>query len=98
MQLHEFIPRDQDVATFTDIVSMEVVNFRSPDPSFDFLTGMLKNASPACENVQINGPTKRKENNHDVAYAQVFCGREKGKTMALSSSSRCSKVKRTFIL
>jgi hypothetical protein len=75
----EQIPGNQTVANFTDILTSQ--NFpqqRGADPSA-FLRGVFQAAAGDCDGLRVNGPTARQEGGYPVAYAQVYCGLQKGK-------------------
>jgi hypothetical protein len=76
--MHEQIPGDQTVDSFTDILTDD--GFRElggRDPS-QFLRVVFDGFAKACDGVRLNGPVARSEGGFAVAYGQVYCGRKRG--------------------
>lgn len=79
---HEFIHNDQDVETYKDILSgQEFPGGRDPSA---FINGIFARMTPACETMKVNGPKTGTEGGFAVAYAQIYCGRQKGKDFGVN--------------
>jgi hypothetical protein len=77
--LWEFIPADQTIGAYRDIVSAESFpNLRGADPAA-FLRSLFPRFSGACVDVRVNGPTPRQQGGYAIAYAQIMCSQEVGK-------------------
>jgi hypothetical protein len=91
--MRESIPSEQDVADIKDIITLQAfANLKSSDPA-NFLEGMMKRSRSACENVRVNGPNKREEKGQDVAYGQVYCGKQRGKDYGVNMFIKVLKGK-----
>jgi len=76
--IHEQIPANQTVDGFSDILTDQ--GFRKlggKDPA-TFLKFIFTNITGACDGVRVNGPAVRTEGGFPVAYAQVYCGQQRG--------------------
>jgi hypothetical protein len=79
----EQIPASQTVDDFTDILTSQ--NFpqqRGVDPSV-YLRNVFQAAAGSCDGLRVNGPKAAMEGGYRVAYGQVFCGQEKGKSFGV---------------
>jgi hypothetical protein len=80
----EQIPANQTVANFTDILTSQ--NFpqqRGVDPSA-YLRNVFQAAAGSCDGLRVNGPKAAQEDGYRVAYAQVYCGQQKGKPFGVT--------------
>jgi hypothetical protein len=79
----EQIPGNQTADNFTDILTSQ--NFpaqRGVDPSV-YLRNVFQAAAGDCQGLRVNGPKAAQEGGYRVAYGQVFCGQQKGKTFGV---------------
>ena len=82
--LRELIPDGQRIETYRDILTAQSFpGARNTGPSA-YLQGIFKGVSRACTGVRVNGPKAGEENGFPVAYAQVYCGRQKGKDFGVN--------------
>ena len=78
MHMIEWIPSDQDASNVRDILTAQVLYAqRGMEPSL-FLRGTMVLTAKACERVKVNGPKEQAEDGYQVAYAQLYCVRQKG--------------------
>lgn len=76
--LREQIPADQKIDAYRDILTAQSFpQQKNTDPS-SFLKGMFSRVGGACDGVRVNGPKEQQENGYSIAYAQVYCGKQKG--------------------
>lgn len=76
--LREQIPADQEIDSYKDILTAQSFpQQKNADPS-SFLKGMFSRVAGACDGVRVNGPKAQEENGYRIAYAQIYCGRQKG--------------------
>ena len=75
--LHEQIPLDQRIDGYRDILTSQGFIGLHRDPS-DYLRSLFSLAAGACEAVRTNGPKAQTEGGYPVAYAQLYCSRQKG--------------------
>jgi hypothetical protein len=81
--MRESIPSDQEAPNHKDIFVSQAFNkLPSADPA-DFMNEMMKRSTSVCEKVRVNGPNTRTESGYEVAYGQVFCGKQKEKDFGL---------------
>jgi len=81
----EWIPADQQVESFKDILSAQAfIGLANTDPA-TFLRGMLAHVPADCDHVSVNGPKAASENGVDVAYGQFYCGQVKGQNFGTHS-------------
>ncbi len=77
--LRELIPADQKIETYRDILTAQGFPLEPGATPAGVVKGIFAGTSGACEGVRVNGPKETTENGFRVAYAQVYCGRQKGK-------------------
>ncbi|MGC3965643.1 MAG: hypothetical protein QM803_20620 [Rhodocyclaceae bacterium] len=76
--LREQIPADQKIEAYKDILTAQSFpQQKNVDPT-TFLKNLFAGVTTACERVKVNGPKAQEENGVPVAYAQIFCNRQKG--------------------
>ena len=76
--LREQIPANQAIDSYRDILTAQSFpQQRGVDPS-TYMRTVFQGVAGACDGVRVNGPTARQEGGHAVAYAQIYCGRQKG--------------------
>lgn len=81
--LIEQIPSDQVVEDYRDILTAQSFpELRGRDPS-DFLKGIFARSGRDCEGVRVNGPKAQTEGGSSVAYGQIYCGRQRGKSFGV---------------
>jgi hypothetical protein len=77
----EFIPTGQEVESYRDILTAQSfpgLQLRT-DPAA-FIRTINQGTRKTCGDVRINGPTTRHENGYVVAYAQIYCNRQTGRS------------------
>ena len=81
--LIERVPSDQSADHYKDIlVAMALPEKRGADPSVA-LRGIIQLAGGKCDAVRANGPKAQIEGGFNVAYGQVYCGRQRGTSFGL---------------
>jgi hypothetical protein len=80
--MREQIPADQTPEDFRDILTAQSFPQYQGSPA-GFLSGVFASAQKDCDALAVNGPKTLEEHGHLVAYAQVYCGRRKGKTYGM---------------
>lgn len=78
MLIREWIPADQTEADIKDILTEQHFFKGKPITPGDFLKGMFGQVSGACASLRVNGPFEHVENGFAIAYAQIYCSRQKG--------------------
>ena len=77
MLMIEWIPSDQAVPDVRDVLTVQVVHsLRGMEPT-QFVRGMMSLTAKACERTKVNGPKEQTEEGYAVAYAQIYCARQK---------------------
>jgi hypothetical protein len=76
--LHEQIPVGQSVGAFTDILTDQAFRKLAGRDPAQFLQLIFGSVVKACDGVKVNGPVTRAEGGYVVAYAQVYCGQQRG--------------------
>ncbi|MEN6080689.1 hypothetical protein [Chromobacterium piscinae] len=76
--LREQIPSDQKIETHKDILTAQSFPQQKTTEPSSFLKGMFSRVSEACDHVRVNGPKEQQEGGYTVAYAQIYCGKQKG--------------------
>jgi hypothetical protein len=80
---HEQIPADQDVNSFTDILSDQAfAKLAGYDPS-KFLTGLFQRINGGCTGLVVNGPAAAVEGGVTVVYGQAYCGQQNGQSFGV---------------
>ncbi|HEX3943701.1 MAG TPA: hypothetical protein VHW69_06415 [Rhizomicrobium sp.] len=80
-KLMEWIPANQSENAIDDILTEQVFfRLKNVDPSL-LIGNIFKSSMQACDRIRTNGPTRQMENGYPVAYAQVYCGHQKGTTI-----------------
>jgi hypothetical protein len=80
-KLLEWIPADQNENAINDILTEQVFyKLKSADPAM-FIGNIITGSTQACDRIRVNGPTRQTENGYPVAYAQIYCGHQKGTTI-----------------
>jgi hypothetical protein len=81
--IRELAPSNRPGPDYPDIVTAQTFpQAKGVDPS-TMLRRIFGAAQGACEQVKVNGPTPRREGGLPVAYAQVYCSRQNGKTFGV---------------
>ena len=76
--LREQIPPDQGIETYRDILTAQSFpQQKNADPT-SFLKGIFEQVGAVCENVRVNGPKEQLDGGYPIAYAQIYCGKQKG--------------------
>lgn len=82
--LMERVPAGQTVANYKDIlVAQSLPDQRGADPS-TALKGIFQLAGGTCQGVRANGPKAQVEGGYNVAYGQLYCGRQRGKSFGVT--------------
>jgi hypothetical protein len=82
--IRERLPSGQDLASYRDIVTYQAFgNLAGADPAA-FLRGLFARVGEACSGVRVNGPKAAREGGYDVAYAQIYCGLQKGQPFGVT--------------
>lgn len=80
-KLMEWIPANQSETVIDDILTEQVFyRLKNVDPAM-FMQTIVKGTAQACDHVRVNGPTRKTESGYPVAYAQIYCGHQKGTTI-----------------
>src|SRR4030095_3766812 len=82
--IREQIPRDQQLESYRDILTIQGFPKRPGMTPASFLRGVFASAQNACEAIRVNGPVEKTEGGHRVAYAQVYCGRQRGQSFGVN--------------
>jgi hypothetical protein len=77
MLMREWIPADQTEDDIKDILT-EQHFFKGHATPAEFVKGMFRQVGSQCGNLRVNGPVEHVENGFAVAYAQLYCARQKG--------------------
>jgi hypothetical protein len=87
MELVEWAPVDQTgnskglfvrQSAIRDILTKQIFyDLKDEDPSA-FVSKILAGVGKACQRARVNGPKAETENSYPVAYAQAYCGNQKG--------------------
>lgn len=76
--VREQIPANQQFETYQDIlVAQGFPKLRNINPAIYFSKGMFPMVNVFCENIRVNGPKELEEGGYPVAYAQIYCGKDK---------------------
>jgi hypothetical protein len=82
--LIERVPSGQTFRNYKDILSAQSFpDQRGVDPS-KALKGIFQLAGGSCDSVRVNGPKAQVEGGYNVAYGQVYCGRQRGKSFGVN--------------
>jgi hypothetical protein len=77
--LIEIIPSDQDINAYREILSAQSFPaLKGQDPA-EYLKGMFTRLGGSCDGARVNGPKAGLEQGAPVAYAQIYCGRQRGR-------------------
>jgi hypothetical protein len=80
-KLMEWIPANQSENAINDILTEQAFyRLKNVDPAL-LVGNIFKQTAQACDRVRTNGPTRQTENGYPVAYAQIYCGHQKGTTI-----------------
>lgn len=80
MTLQEFIPADQSRDGYRDILSVQSLpDSRTLAPA-PFLKIVISGVVYGCEHVSSTGPVEAREGDYNVAYGQIYCGRQIGQS------------------
>lgn len=77
--LRELIPADQTIETYRDILTAQGFPLAPGATPSAAIQGIFLGVSSVCDGARVNGSKASTENGLPVAYAQVYCGRQKGK-------------------
>jgi len=82
--IREWAPPSQRGPEYPDIVTAQSFpSARGEDPAA-FLRVIFGRTAGACDQVRVNGPVTHVEGGYRVAYAQVYCSHERGKTFGVN--------------
>lgn len=76
--LREQIPSDQKIEAYKDILTAQSFPQQKATEPSAFLKGMFSRVGGACDHVRVNGPKEQQEGGYAIAYAQIYCGKQKG--------------------
>lgn len=76
--LREQIPADQKIEAYKDILTAQSFPQQKNIDSAVFLKSLFSQIGAACERARVNGPKAQVEGGYPVAYAQVYCSKQKG--------------------
>jgi hypothetical protein len=80
-KLLEWIPADQNENAINDILTEQVFyKLKNADPAM-LIGSIFKSSAQACDRIRVNGPIRQTESGYPVAYAQIYCGHQKGTTI-----------------
>ncbi len=80
----EYLPSEQSVPDYKDMwVVQGFRTLKGKDPG-KFLSDMFTNAVQSCESVRVNGPKKSEDEGLEVAYGQLYCGRQAGQNFGVN--------------
>jgi hypothetical protein len=101
--MHEQIPANQTVSHFTDILTDQAFRQLAGRDPAQFLRLIFASVVKACDGVKVDGPVTRQEGGYVVAYAQVYCGQQRGQDFgvhifykAISGAAALYSVSREF--
>ena len=80
---HEHIPANQTVAGFTDILTDQSFNDHAGFDPAAYLKVVFAGIPNACSGARVTGPQVLQEGGYAVAYGQVYCGRQNGKSFGV---------------
>lgn len=81
--LREQIPAGQQIDAYKDILASQAFpQQRETDPAA-FLQGLFQRIGGQCSGVRVNGPKAAVEGGYNVAYAQIYCGRQNGQAFGV---------------
>jgi len=82
--LWEYVPADQSGDVHTEILDAQgFYRLKGVDPA-GYLQGLFGRTESQCNSVRVNGPVRQVEGGYNVAYAQIYCGRQNGQSFGLS--------------
>jgi hypothetical protein len=76
-RMRQWIPADQSEDDVRDVLTEQQFFRRTMTPA-EFVQGMFAQYAGQCTNLRVNGPVEHVENGFAVAYAQIYCSRQKG--------------------
>ncbi|MBX3481714.1 MAG: hypothetical protein KF842_15085 [Caulobacter sp.] len=78
--LREYVPADQTVDAYRDMLVVQAFPESRTVPPATFMKAMFSGVGYACEAVSVNGPKEGMEGGYKVAYGQIYCGHQLGKS------------------
>lgn len=82
--LQEWIPADETLDDYRDILAVQAYPMTAGLTPEAYLKGMFRQIGGACTGLRVNGPVSRSEGGYPVAYAQVYCGQQKGQAFGVN--------------
>ncbi len=76
--IREWIPAGQSENNILDILTEQTFfTIKNGNPAA-MIANIAQGAQSACDSLRVNGPKRATENGYPVAYAQIYCGHQKG--------------------
>ena len=82
--LQEWIPADQTLENYRDILAVNAYPLPPGQTPEGYLKGLFRDFTAACSGLRVNGPFARSEGGYPVAYAQAYCGQQKGEAFGVN--------------
>ena len=82
--LQEWIPAEETLDDYRDILAVQTYPMTDGLTPEGYLKGMFRQIGGACTGLRVNGPVSRSEGGYPVAYAQVYCGHQKGQAFGVN--------------
>lgn len=82
--LQEWIPANQTLENYRDILAVQTYPLTPGQTPERYLKGMFRQFNGACSGLRVNGPVTRTEGGYPVAYAQAYCGQQKGEAFGVN--------------
>jgi hypothetical protein len=82
--LREQIPADQNIDHYRDILTDQVFPEAKAQAPEAFLKDMFVRVQGVCDGVRVNGPRASTGAGYPAAYAQIYCGRQKGRDFGVN--------------
>jgi hypothetical protein len=78
MLMREWIPADQSENDIKDILTEQAFYEAKDQTPGSFIKGMFQRIAGVCAGTKVNGPVEHVENGYPIAYAQIYCAKQKG--------------------
>lgn len=84
VRVREHIPADQQIDSYRDILAEQSMPLPAEVTPAQLLKSIAARTLQSCDGVRVNGPFEKTEAGVQVAYIQIYCGRQKTKDFGVS--------------
>lgn len=96
MLMREWIPANQSVDDIADILTEQDFYDANRQTPAEFIKGLFIRIRNMCADLRVNGPVEHTENGYPIAYAQIYCAKQKDTTKDVDIFLKAIAGKKAF--